>query len=568
MRAARFTLALGSVLALAACTGSQGGADPVVTTPTSADAEGATATASATPNPAPASDLGAPSQEAIDLAAADVADLTDQQLAGQLVVAAYSGTDPSGAADLVTEHHLAGVITLGANVPEGDPVEPLTQMSAAVNQSVADDGRDWPAFVGIDQEGGPITRVGEPLNQWPAAMAYGAAGDDDLTQRAAFASGEQVRAMGYTAVFAPIADVTTGPNDPTIGVRSPGSDPELVAATAAAQSRGYAEAGLIPVAKHFPGHGSVSSDSHLGQVTQSADLDTLQERDFVPFKSLIEQGAPAIMTAHIVVEAIDDSQPATLSSAVTTDLLRDDLGFDGLVITDALNMQAITDEAQSGPASVQALAAGSDVLLMPADPGATVAAIEEALADGTLEREDLERSAALIVATLRSNDQPIPSSDVIGSNDDLSLEVAAAAITQVGVCGPLAADSIQISGGSEAEQAALARAAEEAGLSIGEGLRVQLVSAQGYQAAGEDSGGITGIVASSDVVVALGAPYPLADLGDEQVGLATFGSNSASMTALADVLSGQAPAPGSLPVAVGDESVGGGLLILCAGRVG
>nr|WP_306270168.1 glycoside hydrolase family 3 N-terminal domain-containing protein [Ornithinimicrobium sp. HY1793] len=508
---------------------------------------------------APAS-LGLPTPDEITTAREDVSDLTDRELVGQLIVASYQGTDAGAAADLVREHHLAGVITLGANVPEAvdSRVPLLTELTGAVQDAVTDSGRDWPAFLGIDQEGGPITRVGAPLDHWPAAMALGAARDPELTQEVTQASGEQLRALGYTVVFAPSADTTIGPQDPTIGARSPGSDPELVAQTAIAELAGFADAGILPVAKHFPGHGSITTDSHLGVAEQTADLATLQERDLVPFRAVIDAGAPAMMPGHIVVDAIDPGQPATLSSAVLTGLLQEDLGFTGLVVTDALNMGAITEASGDQHPAVSALLAGVDVLLMPPDPIGSLDAVVAALADGTLDRADLEDSAARVVATLRHQQQvPAPGASVIGSAHDLSVRAAAAGLTQLtGACGErLVGDSITISGGTETDRANLAEAAQEAGLGTGSGDSVVLVGGSTYQAGGGAGGPGTG---SGDIVVTTDRPYPLADSSASTALIAAYGRDPATMEALVQVLLGETTAPGALPTPVGDHPIGSG----------
>lgn len=516
-----------------------------------------------TPDGEQLSGLGRPSAAELAAARADVAQLSDEQLVGQLVVGGYGGTDPAGAAQLVSRYHLAGVITLGGNVPTepSQRVASLTAMSEQVHAAVRDDGRDWPAFVGIDQEGGPITRVGAPLDRWPAAMALGAAGDPALAQEVAQASGEQLRALGYTVVFAPDADVTAGAQDPTIGARSPGSEPELVADIAAGAAAGFAQAGLVPVAKHFPGHGTVSADTHLGAAVQEADLDTLRTRDLVPFQTLVDDGIPAVMTAHIEVRAIDPDAPASLSKDVTTGLLRDEMGFEGIVVTDALNMGAVTDVAGTAGVDpgVLAITAGADVLLMPPDPGATVDALLAALDDGTLTRDRVEGSAALVVATLRHADAvPVPDPDVIGSGHDLAVRAAGAGITQLsGDCGaPLVGDAIQVRGGTAASRAALEDAAREAGLTVGSGDVVVLLGGSEYQAGGGAGGPGTG---TGDVVVSTDVPYALADSRADSALIAAYGQDAATMEALVPVLTGEVTAPGRLPVAVGtDHPIGSG----------
>lgn len=533
--------------------------DPPSPTSTGGAGDPSEDTGTPSDDPAPAIS-GTPTPEELDRARQEVGALSLEELAGQVVVASYGGTDAEGAADLVSTYHLAGVITLGANVPE-DPaqrVPSLRELTTAVDEAVASDGRDWPAFLGIDQEGGPITRVGAPLQRWPSGMALGAAGDPDLAHEVAAASGAQVRALGYTVIFAPVADVTSGPDDPTIAGRSPGSDPFLVAAIAGAQADGYADSGLVPVAKHFPGHGSVTADTHLGSAVQSADLETLRERDLIPFAALSEDGLPAVMTAHIEVEAIDPDRPATLSEPVLTGLLREDLRFDGLIITDALNMGAIVNTYGTGEAAVLAVQAGADVLLMPADPGTATDALVAAVEDGTLDRSRLEESAARVVATLRMGETlPEPDGDVIGSGHDLAVRAAAASITQLdGPCGErLVGDAIQVVGGTETDRALLTEAADRAGLSTGSGDVVALVGAPDYQAGG--GGGGTGGT-SGDVVVALDVPYPLGASTAQTALLAAYGRDGATFEALVQVLLGEAGAPGRLPVAVGEHPVGSG----------
>ncbi|MCK0111132.1 beta-N-acetylhexosaminidase [Ornithinimicrobium sp. F0845] len=504
--------------------------------------------------------IGLPSAAGLEAARADVAGLSDRELAGQLVVGAYSGTDSAAAAALVQENHLGGLITLGGNVPESVDarVPALTALTASVQQAVAADGRDWPAFLAIDQEGGAITRVGAPLDHWPAGMALGAARDPALAREVAQASGEQLRALGYTVVLAPVADVTSGPEDPTIGSRSPGSDPGVVATVATAQVIGFAQAGILPVAKHFPGHGTIPADSHVGVAEQTADLALLEERDLVPFRAVVGAGAPAIMPGHIVVDALDADRPATISHEVITGLLREDLGFGGLVVTDALNMGAITQGGSTDHPAVQALLAGVDVLLMPPDPRGTVDAIVFALEDGTLQRADLEESAARMVALLRHQQQvPAPDLSVIGSDHELSVRAAAAGITQLsGPCGErLVGDSITIAGGTETDRAALAAAAEAAGLGTGSGDRVVLVGGANYRAGGGSGGPGTG---TGDVVVTTDRPYPLADSTASTALIAAYGRDPATMEALVQVLLGEAEATGTLSTPVGDFAIGAG----------
>ena len=244
-------------------------------------------------------------------AARDVAALSLPDRAAQVIVAGYGGTAPPRT--LITDLHVGGVIVLKDNVASIDGVR-------ASNQALAADwaalGRGYPLLVGVDQEGGRVARLGAPVTEFPTFMTYGAARNDAVTQAAAQASGTELRALGFTAVFAPDADVTIGPADTTIGSRSASTDPTLVANAVTAALRGYSVAGIVPVVKHFPGHGSVTGDSHVVLPPQQASLDTLSARDLVPFDAAVAAGAPAVMTAHLDVRAVDPGVPSTLSPAV------------------------------------------------------------------------------------------------------------------------------------------------------------------------------------------------------------------------------------------------------------
>lgn len=510
-------------------------------------------------------------REAEDL----VADLPVEELAGQVIVAGYEGTGAAGASQLVADG-FGGVIAFAANVPQ--QVTELAAVNAAVQEAQARSGRDWPAVIGVDQEGGPVQRLGEPVTQFPAGMAHGAAADADLSREVARHSGEQLRALGFTMVFAPDADVTVGPQDPTIGVRSPGSDPERVAEVALALAEGYRDAGIVPVAKHFPGHGGLTTDSHVGLPATDATADELAAHDLVPFSALAQQDVP-VMVGHIEVTALDDL-PATLS-ARTTGLLRDTAGPDVLVVTDALNMGALdaAEESTGQDRSVAALAAGSDLLLMPPDPRAARAAIVQAVADGTLGEERLRDAASHVVAaSLQTGAEPDRGLPAAGEGQPLAERLAAASLTSLGeTCDPAvlsSGDTVRVVGGTDEHRAALGRALRAVGLRVsGQGeTTVRLVEGGDYAAGqvedGQMPGGqMPGDTASgpargagadapvADVAVALDVPYPLAGV-EAPVELAAFGDTEAQLAAVAGALVGEVEPGGTLPVSLGGRPVG------------
>ena len=348
-----------------------------------------TAPAAVVPNPR--TDWG-PSLAAVAQARAAVAAMPLEVLAGQVLVAAYPGTDPAVPAGLVAAHHLGGVILMGDNVASLDQVRAT---GAAVQGAAAADGRAWPAVVAIDEEGGRVSRLRGLLADLPAFATFG--GGDVAATRERFARlGADLASLGITMDFAPVADVTVGPADPTIGDRSASSDPVAAAAAVVAASRGLLDGGTVPVLKHFPGHGSVTTDSHVGLPAQVASLEQLSARDLVPFRSAVDLGAPVVMMGHLDVVQLDPGVPSSLSPAAYR-LLREGLGFQGVAVTDALDMGAVP-VGSPGEEVVRALAAGADLVLKPRDVGAAHAAVVAAVQSGALPRERLEEAATRVVA--------------------------------------------------------------------------------------------------------------------------------------------------------------------------
>jgi beta-N-acetylhexosaminidase len=320
-----------------------------------------------------------------------------EQLAGQVIVGRYDGTDPAVPAQLVADHHLAGVQVTSTGIADRDQVLATT---AAVADAVRSDGRDFPPVLGIDQEGGVVSHLDGVATEFPSFATAGLAVANSpeegppIVREAAAATGLELRELGFSWVFAPVADVTIGAEDPTIGSRSPSTDPQVAARTVEAAVRGYADVGVVSTVKHFPGHGSATADSHETLPRIEAGLAQLRERDLIPFEDAVSAGAPAVMVGHLDVPALEEGVPSSLSPA-TYDFLRDDLDFEGVAITDSLGMGAVV--ATTKPA-VTALEAGADLLLMPADTARTHATVTAAIESGELDRERVEEAAARVVA--------------------------------------------------------------------------------------------------------------------------------------------------------------------------
>lgn len=227
-----------------------------------------------------------------------------------------------------------------------------------------------PLLIGVDQEGGQLMAIGEGTTPLPGNMALGAAGSIELAKRTGEVIGCELAAMGFNMNYAPCCDVNINPRNPVIGTRSFGEDPKQVALMAAAMVEGIQSQGVAAVAKHFPGHGDTSADSHLGLPSLPHSLERLQSVEFLPFKAATDADVKLTMSAHIAMPAIDgeEAPPATLSRAILTELLRHQLGFKGVIVSDAMDMHAIQQGEHLGKECARAVTAGIDLLLVTADP--------------------------------------------------------------------------------------------------------------------------------------------------------------------------------------------------------
>jgi len=291
------------------------------------------------------------------------------------------------------------------------------------------------ALIAMDQEGGAVARAGS-LPAAPAAMALGAVGDEALAGQVGAAVARGLRHLGVNWNFAPVVDVNNNPANPVIGVRSFGSDPQAVARLAGAWMRGAQGAGVACCIKHFPGHGDTHVDSHHALPRVDKALAELRALELVPFAALA-QSAPAVMTAHIVYPQLDPERPATLSPTLLQTVLRAELGFEGVVITDALTMKAVQERWGSARAAVLALSAGADMALAQGsrdEQCAVLAAIADAQRDGQFDPARLARSAARLDALAARHPAGIVDLDEIQRSADEALmaQAHARALTAVG----------------------------------------------------------------------------------------------------------------------------------------
>ncbi|MCD2441754.1 hypothetical protein LQ757_05620 [Agromyces sp. SYSU K20354] len=299
---------------------------------------------------------------------------------------------------------LGGVCIFGQNVESAEQLRALNETLRAANPD---------AVIAIDEEGGDVTRLfydrGAPF---PGNAVLGRIDDVELTRRVAAAVGEALVGTGCTLTFAPDVDVNANPDNPVIGVRSFGADAELVARHTAAWVDGLQQTGVAASAKHFPGHGDTATDSHLELPVVDLAIETLRARELMPFRAAIEAGSRTIMTSHILVPQLDAENPATLSPRILQRLLRGELGFDGVIVTDALDMAGASGVHGIPEAAVRALAAGCDLLCIGTDNtddelADIVSAVEAAIASGRLTAERV-REAAARVRGLAAAAPPVP----------------------------------------------------------------------------------------------------------------------------------------------------------------
>ncbi|WP_328970360.1 glycoside hydrolase family 3 protein [Streptomyces sp. NBC_00239] len=337
---------------------------------------------------------------------------------GQLFVTrvyGHSATDPDpadaqanlaqfgvrSAAEVVSAYHLGGVVYFAWAHNTRDPAQ-IAGLSDGLQRAALAGPAGVPLLLSTDQEHGIVARIGRPATLFPGAMALGAAGSATAAGRAARIAGAELAALGIRQDYAPVADVNVNPANPVIGVRSFGSDPAAVAALVAAQVRGYQRSGVAATAKHFPGHGDTETDSHLGLPVMRHTRAQWEELDEPPFRAAVEAGADAVMTAHIVFPALDPSgDPATLSRPIVTGILRERLGFRGVVVTDALDMAGVRQKYGDDRVPVLALKAGCDQLLNPPDLRLAVRSVLAAVRSGELSEERIAASV-LRILTLKA----------------------------------------------------------------------------------------------------------------------------------------------------------------------
>jgi beta-N-acetylhexosaminidase len=332
--------------------------------------------------------------------------------------------------DQIRKNEIGGVVLFAGNVYESAIL--LNEL-----QSLS----KLPLLVAADFERGASFRI-EDTTSFPWTMALGATGSEQFAYQQGIVTGEEARALGVHWIFAPVVDVNNNPDNPVINIRSFGEDPALVGRLGAAFIRGAKKAGVLTTAKHFPGHGDTTTDSHIGLAVVKSDIDRLRAIEFEPFRSAIEAGVDTIMTAHVAVPQVtsEPEVPATLSSIMLTDVLRNTLKFEGIIVTDALEMAGVTNQYWCGLAAIRAIQAGADVLLLPPDATVAINEVERSVKRGDISETRIDESVRKVLTAKSRLDLPrnrLVAIDRIGEivaapqNERLAQEIADHSITVV-----------------------------------------------------------------------------------------------------------------------------------------
>jgi beta-N-acetylhexosaminidase len=320
--------------------------------------------------------------------------VTLREKIGQLFMLGIHGTEPSKELrDLFKSHHPGSVILFSRNLE--DP-----EQSAHLTNALQKLAPKMPLFISIDQEGGRVARLPKGFTVFPGQGTLGQAGTAALAYAFAEVTARELRAIGVNMDLTPVLDVNTNPQNPVIGDRAFGRDPEQVETLGLAVIAGLQDNGVMACGKHFPGHGDTAADSHKELPTVAHGIDRLREVELRPFVHCIRNGLAALMTAHVRYPAWDQDHPATLSPTILTDLLRAQLHFQGLILTDDLEMHAILDHYGIEDAAVRALRAGADILLVCKDPDRQVAAMEavhRAVKNGEIPEPQLEQAVLRVL---------------------------------------------------------------------------------------------------------------------------------------------------------------------------
>lgn len=408
-------LALSMIILLAGCSG--GGPSQAAPTPSSSPAP---QPSDAPDTDTPPSDSAPPTPEA-DAIQSIIDKMSLEEKIGQMIIGGVDGTSADPQTErMIREQHVGGVIFFKNNL-----ADPASVISFVNQLKEWNSGNAAPILLSVDQEGGRVSRFPgwEPI---PPALTIGDTGNPDLATELGVVLGEGVQQMGMNMNFAPVLDINSNPGNPVIGDRSFGADVEQVTGMGIEVMKQIAETGVIPVVKHFPGHGDTDTDSHLDLPVIHKTENELDELELKPFEEAIREGADVVMVAHILFPALDAELPSSLSKEIITGQLRGKLGFEGVVITDDMTMGAIANQYGMGEAAVLSIEAGTDLLLVAhqyENIDNVINTVKQSVQDGTLTEERIEESVRRILelkAKYGLEDTPVQAPDLSALNERIT----------------------------------------------------------------------------------------------------------------------------------------------------
>lgn len=328
---------------------------------------------------------------------AQIASMTLKEKIGQMTLVGLEGyTLNEQIKEMIDTYHTGGILLLGGNVKHSDQLLTLANSIKHYNSK-----HTIPLFLGVDEEGGRVSRVPNELKSIPSSQHIGKINDEEISYKVGTVLAKRAQAFGFNMNFAPVLDINSNPNNPVIGDRSFGSDSGIVSRLGIQTMKGIQAKSIIPVVKHFPGHGDTSVDSHIGLPTVHHDLNRLKSFELIPFIEAINNDADAVMTAHILLPEIDPDHPATMSKTIISDLLRDQLNFNGVIMTDDMAMGAIIKNYDIGDAAVRAVMAGVDIIMVAHtfdNQVAVITALYEAVQAGKISEERINKSVYRILS--------------------------------------------------------------------------------------------------------------------------------------------------------------------------
>lgn len=363
-----------------------------------------------------------PPQE-VDPIKMQIDNMTLDEKIGQMVIFGVDGqTLSSTTIKMIDEYHVGGFIILSENVYDAKQLLNLMNSLKGANSRV----NKIPLFLSVDQEGGRVDRMPAPIRKLPSNRKVASVYSAGSSYKIGNIISEELDAFGFNMDFAPVLDINSNPKNPVIGDRSYGSNADIVTDLGIQTMKGIRDRGIIPVIKHFPGHGDTLVDSHVGLPSVNKDMDMLRNFELVPFARAIKEGADAVMIAHILLPKLDPKYPASMSKAVITDILRGDLNFDGVVITDDITMGAIVKNYNVGDAAVVSVNAGSDIILVghgSDNQVSVIRALKNAVEGGTINEERVDESVYRILKLKQKyniSDKIVESIDVAKINEKIN----------------------------------------------------------------------------------------------------------------------------------------------------